>query len=161
MLFEEILAKRIKDSKTKYSLRKVFSVLGAGVFLAVFVGIWIVETQNILLAFGLIGAAIAFGIQDIFKNFVGGLMIFLNGLYRVGDRIELNQKFGDVIDVGVFYTTLMETREWVSGDQNTGRLTIIPNGGVLTGALQNYTRDTHSRDMEAADFKRVESLRNR
>ena len=62
MLFEEILAKRIKDSKTKYSLRKVFSVLGAGVFLGVFVGIWIVETQNILLAFGLIGAAIAFGI---------------------------------------------------------------------------------------------------
>lgn len=141
ILFEEILATRIKDSKTRYSLRKVFSVLGAGVFLAVFVGIWIVETQNILLAFGLIGAAVAFAIQDIFKNFIGGLMIFLNGLYRVGDRIELNQKFGDVIDVGVFYTTLMEMREWVSGDQNTGRLTIIPNGGVLTGALQNYTRD--------------------
>jgi small-conductance mechanosensitive channel len=141
ILFEELLTKRIKDSKTKYSLRKVFSVLGAGVFLVVFVAIWIVETQSILLAFGLIGAAIAFGIQDIFKNFIGGLMIFLNGLYRVGDRIEINQKFGDVIDVGVFYTTLMETREWVAGDQNTGRLTIIPNGGVLTGALQNYTRD--------------------
>lgn len=141
VLSEEFVTKRIKDSKTRYSLRKVFSVLGLGAILVVLVGIWIVETQNILLAFGLIGAAIAFGIQDIFKNLIGGLMIYLNGLYRVGDRIEINQKFGDVIDIGVFYTTLMETREWVSGDQNTGRLTIIPNGGILTGILQNYTRD--------------------
>jgi small-conductance mechanosensitive channel len=35
----------------------------------------------------------------------------------------------------------METREWVSGDQVTGRLTIVPNGLVLNGAIQNYTRD--------------------
>ena len=60
-------------------------------------------------------------------------MIFLNGIYRVGDRIEMNQKFGDVIDIGLLYTTLMETREWVSGDQVTGRLAIVPNGGVLNG----------------------------
>jgi len=77
----------------------------------------------------------------VFKNFIGGLMIFINGLYRVGDRIEINQKYGDVIDVGVFYTTLMEMRVWVSGDQNTGRITIFPNGVFLTGTLQNYTRD--------------------
>ncbi len=35
----------------------------------------------------------------------------------------------------------MEMWEWVSGDQNTCRLTIVPNGSVLTGTLQNYTRD--------------------
>ena len=141
ILFEEIVTMRIKDSKTRYSIRKVFSVLGIVGILVVLVAIWIAETQNILIAFGLIGAAIAFAIQDVFKNFIGGLMIFINGLYRVGDRIEINQKFGDVIDVGVFYTTLMEMREWVSGDQNTGRLTILPNGVLLTGTLQNYTRD--------------------
>jgi small-conductance mechanosensitive channel len=141
ILIEEIVTRRIKDSKTRYSLRKVFSVWGIVSILVVLVAIWIAETQNILIAFGLIGAAVAFALQDLFKNFIGGLMIFINGLYRVGDRIEINQKFGDVIDVGVFYTTLMETREWVSGDQNTGRLTIFPNGVVLTGTLQNYTRD--------------------
>jgi small-conductance mechanosensitive channel len=35
----------------------------------------------------------------------------------------------------------METREWVSGDQVTGRLAIVPNGGVLNVTVQNYTRD--------------------
>jgi small-conductance mechanosensitive channel len=141
ILFEEFVTQRIRDSKTRYSLRKVISILGITVFLIVVVSIWIVETQNILIALGLIGAAIAFAIQDLFKNFIGGLMIFLNGLYHVGDRIEINQKYGDVIDISVLYTTLMETREWVSGDQATGRLTIVPNGTVLTGVVQNYTRD--------------------
>jgi small-conductance mechanosensitive channel len=105
------------------------------------VSIWLVETQSVLVAVGLIGAAVAFAIQDIFKNFIGGVMIFFNGIYRVGDRIEINEKFGDVIDISLFYTTLMETREWVSGDQVTGRLTTVPNGLVLNGTAQNYTKD--------------------
>jgi small-conductance mechanosensitive channel len=141
ILFEEYASKKVKDSKTRYSFRKIISILGIAVFSIAFVSIWIVETQNILIAFGLIGAAIAFGLQDIFKNFIGGITIFLNGIYRVGDRIEINQKFGDVIDISLFYTTLMETREWVSGDQVTGRLTILPNGLVLNGTVENYTRD--------------------
>jgi small-conductance mechanosensitive channel len=141
ILLEELVTKGIRDSKTRYSIRKVFSILGGAVFLIALVAVWIVETQNILIAVGLIGAAIAFALQDVFKNFIGGVMIFLNGLYRAGDRVEIDQKFGDVIDIGVFYTTLMETREWVSGDQVTGRLTLVPNGAVLTGSLHNYTRD--------------------
>jgi small-conductance mechanosensitive channel len=141
ILFEDLVVNRIKDSKTRYSLRKVTSILSIAAFFIAFVSIWIAETQSILIALGLIGAAIAFALQDIFKNFIGGTMIFLNGIYRVGDRIELNDKFGDVIDIGLFYTTLMEIRGWVLGDQNTGRLTIVPNATVLTGTVQNYTRD--------------------
>jgi small-conductance mechanosensitive channel len=145
LLFEILLGgfliKRVKDSKTRYSFRKILSVLSIAIFIVIFVSIWLAETQNILIAIGLIGAAIAFAIQDIFKNFIGGVMIFLNGIYSVGDRIEVGDKHGDVIDIGIFYTTLMETRGWVSGDQVTGRLTVIPNGGVLTGTVHNYTRD--------------------
>jgi small-conductance mechanosensitive channel len=141
VLFEELVTKRIKESKTRYSLRKVISILSLATFALAFVSIWIVEAQNILIAFGLVGAGVAIAIQDVFKNFIGGIMIVVNGIYRVGDRIEINQKFGDVIDIGLLYTTLMETREWVAGDQVTGRLTIVPNGAVLAGTIQNYTRD--------------------
>lgn len=141
VLFEELVTKRIKESKTRYSLRKVISILSLATFALAFVSIWIVEAQNILIAFGLVGAGVAIAVQDIFKNFIGGIVIFINGIYRVGDRIEINQKYGDVIDIGLLYTTLMETREWVAGDQVTGRLTIVPNGAVLAGTIQNYTRD--------------------
>lgn len=141
IILEESILKKIRVSNTRYSLKKVFSVLSLASYGLAFLAIWIVETQYILLSLGLIGAAIAFALQDIFKNFAGGIMIFLNGIYRVGDRIEFDQKFGDVIDIGILYTTLMEIRGWVVGDQVTGRLTTVPNGGILTGTVQNYTRD--------------------
>ena len=141
ILLEESVLKKIKASTTRYSLKKAFSILSLASYSVALMVIWIAETAYILLSLGLIGAAIAFALQDIFKNFARGIMIFLNGIYHVGDRIEFNQKFGDVIDVGILYTTLLETREWVSGDQVTGILTIAPNGGVLTGTVQNYTRD--------------------
>ena len=172
VFIEEFIEKRVKDSKTRYSLRKVISILSISSLLIVLVTIWITETQNILVAVGLIGAAVAFAIQDVFKNFIGGITILLNGLYHVGDRIEINQKYGDVIDISIFYTTLMEIREWVSGDQVTGRLTLIPNSSVLAGAIQNYTRDfdfiwdeitipiTYDSDWNEASNKILEIVKN-
>lgn len=141
IVLEEAVLKKIKISTTRYSLKKTLSILSFVIYAFALIIIWFAETQYILLSIGLIGAAIAFALQDIFKNFAGGIMIFLNGIYHVGDRIELDKKFGDVIDIGLLYTTLMETREWISGDQVTGRLTIVPNGRILTGVVQNYTRD--------------------
>ena len=69
------------------------------------------------------------------------MIIYITGTYHIGDRIELNSKTGDVIDIGIFYTTLLETNEWVKGDQATGRLSIIPNSFVLSGVVNNYTKD--------------------
>jgi small-conductance mechanosensitive channel len=140
VLFEELVTKRIREAKTRYSLRKVISIVSLGTFLTTILIIWIAET-NVVISVGLIGAAIAFAIQDLFRNFVGGIIVHLNGLYRVGDRVQINDKYGDVIDISILYTTLMEIREWVAADQVTGRLTIIPNGIVLGGTTQNYTRD--------------------
>ncbi len=89
IVFEEYASKKVKDSKTKYFLRKIISILNIAVSIIIFVAIWIVETQNILIAFGLIGAAVAFALQDIFKNFIGGIMIFLNGI-SIGLEIGLS-----------------------------------------------------------------------
>jgi small-conductance mechanosensitive channel len=141
IFLEDYAPKHIKDLKTRYTFRKVLSIFSLATALLLLLAIWITETQNILIAFGLIGAAIAFALQDIFRNFIGGVLLFVNGIYRVGDRIEIDGKYGDVIDIGILNTTLMETRKWVSGDQVTGRLTVIPNGIILSGTIQNYTRD--------------------
>jgi len=101
------------------------------------------NTHTLLVAYGLIGAGIAVALQDFFKNFVGDIVIFVTGIYRVGDRIEINSKYGDVIDIHILYTTLMEMKEWVAGDQATGRLSIIPNGTILSTIINNYTKDNN------------------
>jgi small-conductance mechanosensitive channel len=75
------------------------------------------------------------------KNFVGGFIVLAGQPYEVGDRIEIAGESGDVIDIGVMSTTLLEIGGWVHGDQPTGRVTIIPNGRVLTQQVHNYTKD--------------------
>lgn len=76
----------------------------------------------------------------MFKNFAGGVIVFLSGIYKVGDRIEIESITGDVIDIGIMYTTILETRGWVSGDQATGRLVIVANKAVVSGNISNYTK---------------------
>ncbi|MGC9514188.1 mechanosensitive ion channel family protein [Methanocrinis sp.] len=140
-LFEDVLIKRIKASKTRYSFKKTVSIVYLVVLVAVVINIWVESTQNLLVSYGIIAAGLAVALQDLFKNFVGGIIIFVTGIYKVGDRVEINSRKGDVIDIDILYTTLMEMGEWMSGDQATGRLTIIPNGYILAGSVNNYTKD--------------------
>jgi small-conductance mechanosensitive channel len=69
------------------------------------------------------------------------MTILMTGMFGVGDRIEINGRSGDVIDISILNTTLLEIRNWVDGDQATGRITSIPNGLILTQPVQNYTKD--------------------
>jgi small-conductance mechanosensitive channel len=141
ILLEQTILRTVKDAKTRYSIRKALSIVYVLVFMLVLIRIWVEDSQALLVSYGLIGAGIAIALQDFFRNFVGGILIFSTGIYRVGDRIEIDSKFGDVIDIGLMYTTLLEIRGWVEGDQATGRLTIMPNGRVISGVIHNYTKD--------------------
>ncbi len=70
----------------------------------------------------------------------GWLRIVLVHPYQQGDRIEINGVRGDVIDIRVMRTTLMEIGGWVDADQSTGRLVHIPNAWVFLYPVYNYTQ---------------------
>ena len=141
LLLEGFVGRTIKDSRTRYSFRKATQILFLVTFFIIILRIWIPNPQALLVAYGLVAAGVAIALQDVFKNFAGSLAILLSGIYRVGDRIEIDNKTGDVIDIGPFYTALLELREWVDGDQATGRIVFLPNGSVLSGHVNNYTKD--------------------
>lgn len=138
---ENAISLRVKESKRKFSIRKASSVIYTLIlFIAVFT-IWVPNPEALFVAYGLLAAGIAIALQDLFKNLAGGVILFFTRIYSVGDRVEIGPQCGDVIDVDLFYTTMLETRGWVDGDQATGRLTIVPNGHVLSGVVNNYTKD--------------------
>ena len=139
--FEQMVARGIREPRLRYSLRKTVSFIYLLSFVLIAVTVWVENTHALLVSYGVLAAGAAFALQDLLKNVAGGILIFLTGVYRVGDRIEINSKCGDVIDIGIVYTTLMETNEWVQGDQATGRLSAVPNGCVLSSTVNNYTRD--------------------
>jgi small-conductance mechanosensitive channel len=141
LIIEDRVIGRQSNYKVRYYYSKTASMLYLTVILISVLIIWVDDIQALLLGFGLIAAAFTISIQDVARNFVGGIAIFFNRIYGVGDRIEVMDKRGDVIDIGLLYTTLLEIGDWVGGDQPTGRLSIIPNGYVLGNTVNNYTRD--------------------
>ncbi|MEN6442694.1 MAG: mechanosensitive ion channel domain-containing protein [Methanoregula sp.] len=136
-----LFVRRIDNLKTRYTANKAISVVSVIFIILICLRIWVTDTSALIVSYGIIGAALAFSLQDVFKNFVGGFLIIISSMYRIGDRIAINDNYGDVMDIGVMSTTLMEIRGWVSGDQPTGRLLVIPNGLVISQPLYNYTRD--------------------
>lgn len=141
VLLGQLVVRRIQDQKTRYTARKVLSILSIVVILVATLRIWITDTSSLIVSYGIIGAALAFAVQDVFKNFVGGILIIASGYFRVGDRISIGDHVGDVMDIGIMNTTMMEIRGWVKGDQPSGRLVVVPNAQVINHVFFNYTRD--------------------
>jgi small-conductance mechanosensitive channel len=61
--------------------------------------------------------------------------------YRTGDRVKLGGIMGDVIDIAVLRTTLMECGQWVNGDLYNGRIVRVANSFVFKEPVVNYSAD--------------------
>ena len=60
-------------------------------------------------------------------------------VYRVGDRIRVGDVVGDVMDISLARTTVMEVGEWVKADQYTGRVVTVANRVVWVNPVYNFT----------------------
>ena len=138
----EIIAKKvIKDRKTQFTINKGILIISGIIFLVLIIQIWIENTESLVISYGIIAAGLAIALQDLFRNFVGGIIIALTGVYKIGDRVEVDGAFGDIMDIGIMNTTMMEIKGWIEAEQPTGRLLLFPNAMVISGKIYNYTKD--------------------
>jgi small-conductance mechanosensitive channel len=88
---------------------------------------------------GLLTAGLAIALKDPLTNIAGWIFIITRKPFVVGDRIQIGENAGDVIDLRLFQFTLLEIGNWVDADQSTGRIIHIPNGKVFTQNQSNYS----------------------
>ncbi|MGC9520698.1 MAG: mechanosensitive ion channel family protein [Anaerolineae bacterium] len=72
-------------------------------------------------------------------SFAGYLSIVIGDIFRIGDRVRIGNVIGDVIDIGILRTSLMEIGEWVKAEQYTGRIVTVANRSIFTDPVLNYT----------------------
>jgi small-conductance mechanosensitive channel len=135
------LLARIKGSETRYRFRKLISFSGV---LAGFILITVAFSDrlgNLTVAFGVAGAGIAFALQEVIASIAGWIAVSIGNFYSVGDRVQLGGIVGDVIDIGVLRTTVMEIGQWVKSDLYNGRIVRIANSYVFKEPVFNYTAD--------------------
>ena len=133
------LARRIRHPDTRYRVRKLITFVG---YLAGILFITIVFSDrlgNLTVAFGVAGAGVAFALQEVIASIAGWVAISLGHFYEIGDRVQLGGIMGDVIDIGVLRTTLMECGQWVNSDLYNGRIVRIANSFVFKEPVFNYS----------------------
>jgi small-conductance mechanosensitive channel len=141
LLIRAKLLSRIEDSSSRYHSRKAITFTGYVITIIFIIFLFSSKLNNLTVALGVAGAGIAFALQEVIASVAGWMALLFGGFYRVGDRVQLGGIKGDVIDIGVLRTTLMEIGEWVKGDLYNGRIVRIANSFVFKEPVFNYSGD--------------------
>ncbi len=140
-LVRVVVYHRFEEETRVYQLEKFVSYAAAVVMVLSVGRIWWSEGfQSLATVFGLLSAGLAIALQDLIKDMAGWVFILSRTPFKVGDRIQVGESAGDVVDIRLFQFTLNEIGNWVQADQSTGRVIHINNSVVFTQPLANYTR---------------------
>ena len=139
-VIERALQKGATDLVGKHKIRRAMTWIRAVVLAVGLVAIWISGAGQTGVFLGVIGAGIALSLQEVLLCVAGWALIIVKRPFDIGDRIEFSGNVGDVIDIRVFQTSLLEVGNWVGADQSTGRIINIPNSAVFRKLNANYTK---------------------
>lgn len=128
------------DMKKVYHWRKTVQYTLVFIGLLLVGNIWISNFQSITTFLGLLSAGIAIALKDIFVNIAGWIFIYWRKPFDVGDRIQIGEHKGDVVDLRLFQFSLLEVGNWVDAEQSTGRIIHVPNGKVFSDPQANYSQ---------------------
>ena len=134
------IRERVKDATRLQSMRVAVRNVLAVVGFVVIALIWLPSGNNLLTALGILGAGLAIASQEMVGSLVAGLNIWVGNVYRVGDRVRVGDVVGDVMDISLLRTTVMEVGEWVKADQYTGRVVTVANRMVWVSPVYNFTQ---------------------
>lgn len=131
----------IQEPGNLYRAKKMVTFLGYFTGIIVLSMIFSANLGKMAVAFGVAGAGIAFALQEVIASLAGWVAISFGNFYNTGDRVQLGGIKGDVIDIGMLRTTMMEIGQWVNADLYNGRIVKIANSFVFKEPVFNYSGD--------------------
>ena len=140
-VIQYLISSKVKEKNLRYGLRSATSFFGYFLIFILLIGIFSNQLSKLAVVFGVAGAGIAFALQEVIVSIAGWIALSFGQFYAVGDRVQLGGIKGDVIDIGILRTTVMEIGEWVQADQYSGRIVKISNGYVFKEPVFNYSGD--------------------
>ena len=139
LLLRYIISRISDDSPYLYTLRKITTYTITILSTLLLFGIWIQRLGDLSVALGILAAGLAFALQEVIGSIAGWITIVSGKPFAIGDRVETGGIRGDVVDIGILRTTLMEIGNWLKGDHNTGRIVTVSNAFLFKEPLYNYS----------------------
>lgn len=139
-LVQAFAIERAQTAVSRYNLKRILRLVVYLVLALIVVSVLFANWYAAVASLGLISLVLGFALQTPITSFIGWLYILVREPYRVGDRIQIGDATGDVIDVTYLDTTLWEVGgPHISTDHPSGRLVKFPNANVLTSPVYNYS----------------------
>ncbi len=135
-LFVKMLERSKVDASLYSFLTSIVNVVLWFTLIIIIISILGIETSSFIALFASAGVAIGMALSGTLQNFAGGVMILLFKPFKVGDYIEAQGYAGTVKDIQIFNTILRT---------NDAQTIIIPNGGLSTGSMKNYSTEPYRR----------------
>jgi len=138
-LIEQLFTGMTAENRRIDTLRAVvkFAAQAAGAVVILFI-IFGLPTQTTTVL-GLAGAGLTVAMKDFIVAFFGWFVLMGKNGVRVGDWVEINGVGGEVVEVGLLKTVLLETGSWIDAGHPTGRRVSFVNSFAIEGHFFNFT----------------------
>lgn len=139
VLLKVIANKKVKNTNVRHLIRKWLQYGKYLIILIVLIVYFVDDYDSITTIFGFASAGVALALHPVFMNIAGWLLIIIKKPFGIGDRIEVNNLKGDIIDIQMFFTLVLEVSPEQNVGQSTGRVVTIPNSYIFTNSMYNAT----------------------
>jgi len=148
VVFAVYLANRLVDhffvrlavERTRlHTLRGVirFAVQALGLSLILLIVFGVPNQMSTIL--GLAGAGLTVACKDFIMGFIGWFLLMGRNGIRVGDWVEIDGVVGEVVEIGLLRTVLLETGNWTDSGHPTGRKVAFVNSYAIEGHFFNFS----------------------
>ena len=136
---EKLLSRAPVDRRQVATLRSVVGVSCQLVGIVVILFVLIGMPGQIGTMIGLAGAGLTVALKDFIIGFLGWFVLMGKNGMRVGDWVEINGVSGEVVELGIFHTVLLETGNWTDAGHPTGRRVTFTNAFAIEGHYFNFS----------------------
>jgi small-conductance mechanosensitive channel len=136
---ERLLGRARIDRRQLATLRSVVGValqiIAVAVILLMLVGV----PSQLGAILGLVGAGLTVALKDFIVAFLGWFVLMGRNGMRLGDWVEINGVSGEVVELNMFHTVLLETGNWTDAGHPTGRRVTFTNSFAISGHYFNFS----------------------
>ena len=137
---ENVITRRSQTKKVSYNVIRLIRFLSFLIAGFIVVSFLFAKWYTAAVSLGLFSLVLGFALQTPISSLIGWFYIILRTPYRIGDRIQVADFTGDVVEIGYLDTTLWEFHgDYLSNDVPSGRLIRFPNTLVLQSEVYNYS----------------------
>jgi small-conductance mechanosensitive channel len=137
--FERLLGKTALDRRQVETLRTVTRVTLQVIALLIILLVIFGMPGQLGTFLGLAGAGLTVALKDFIVGFLGWFVLMGKNGIRLGDWVEINGVTGEVVELGMFHTVLLETGNWTDSGHPTGRRVTFTNSFAIEGHYFNFS----------------------